>query len=63
MDERTGAEAVDELHAAGARLIFAAFAQARDSGREDWRRMTLAVLKNRILGLTDCDFSGALDWD
>lgn len=35
------------------RLIIRAFEQARDAGKIDWSRMTTAVLKNRILGLTE----------
>lgn len=33
-------------------LIEAAFEQARNAKKPDWRRMTTAVLKNRILALT-----------
>jgi hypothetical protein len=33
-------------------LIRSAFERARESGKPDWRRMSLAVLKNRILQLT-----------
>ncbi|WP_437589901.1 hypothetical protein [Sorangium sp. So ce1000] len=33
-------------------LIVAAFHQARDRGRPDWRHMTLGVLKNRMLQLS-----------
>ena len=33
-------------------LIQSAFAKARDSGRADWHRMSVAVLKNRLLDLT-----------
>jgi len=43
-------------HTEGTDLILAAFAQARTSGREDWRQMTVAVLKNRILSLTNRTF-------
>jgi hypothetical protein len=39
-----------------AQLIKAAFDQARDSGKPDWQRMTIAVLKNRLLTLTDGQF-------
>jgi hypothetical protein len=39
------------------RLIFRAFATARSSGQEDWRRMPVAVLKNRLLDLTDRGFN------
>lgn len=38
-------------------LIKAAFQQARDSGKLEWSRMTVAVLKNRLLELTNRDFS------
>lgn len=37
-------------------LIRSAYGQARASGRNDWATMTSAVLKNRILGLTDQEF-------
>lgn len=37
-------------------LIQAAFQRARESGKSDWHRMSLAVLKNRILQLTDHAF-------
>jgi len=40
----------------GRLLILAAFDAARRSGRADWRRMTLAVLKNRILSQTSRKF-------
>ena len=40
-------------------LIRQAFDQARASGKPDWRRMTTAVLKNRLLGLTDNSFDEA----
>jgi hypothetical protein len=45
----------------GARLIEAAFGVARSQGRDDWRTMTDAVLKNRILDLTDRGFHER-DW-
>jgi len=38
-------------------LIVRAFEAARDRGREDWRRMRLAVLKNRMLQLSGRTFS------
>ncbi len=38
-------------------LISAAFARARLAGKEDWSRMTLPVLKNRLLDLTGRKFS------
>jgi hypothetical protein len=37
-------------------LITLAFDEARRSGRPDWRTMTIAVLKNRLLKLTDRSF-------
>ncbi|WP_020379100.1 OST-HTH/LOTUS domain-containing protein [Candidatus Microthrix parvicella] len=37
-------------------LIVAAFEVARASGRQDWRRMTAAVLKNRLLQVTSHSF-------
>jgi hypothetical protein len=39
-----------------AELIKAAFQQARNAGKKDWYRMTTAVLKNRLLALTDGAF-------
>lgn len=39
------------------RLILRAFATARSSGQADWRRMPVAVLKNRLLDLTDRGFN------
>jgi hypothetical protein len=46
----------------GAReLVLRAFAAAKSSGRADWRRMTTAVLKNRLLDLTDRSFDEA-EW-
>lgn len=38
------------------RLVLQAFETARSSGRDDWRAMTVAVLKNRLLDLTDGAF-------
>src|SRR5947209_1662910 len=38
-------------------LIKAAFEAARGRGKLDWRRMTLGVLKNRLLQLTNRRFS------
>ena len=38
------------------KLILQAFETARSSGREDWEEMTVAVLKNRLLDLTDGAF-------
>ena len=43
----------------GKQLIIQAFRQARDSGKSDWYRMTTAVLKNRLLGITDRKFTEA----
>ncbi len=37
-------------------LLEQAFTQARQSGKRDWHRMTTAVLKNRLLQLTDRGF-------
>ena len=42
-------------------LVLRAFAAAKAAGRPDWRRMTTAVLKNRLLDLTDRAFDEA-DW-
>lgn len=38
-------------------MLIEAFAAARDSGREDWREMTHAVLKNRLLDATNRGFN------
>ena len=43
----------------GKQLIVQAFRQAKDSGKSDWYRMSTAVLKNRLLGLTDRKFTEA----
>jgi hypothetical protein len=51
---RQGA-ALDEFRA----LVRAAFEQAMSSGKPDWEQMTSAVLKNRLLNLTDREFSQA----
>lgn len=40
-------------------LIKKAFDKARESGRPDWHRMSVAVLKNRLLDLTDRTFREA----
>ena len=40
-------------------LIKRAFGQARASGKPDWYRMTTAVLKNRLLSLTERAFDEA----
>lgn len=50
-----------ELHERGARLIQEAFTLARDAGAPGWETMTTAVLKNRMLDLTDRTFKEA-DW-
>lgn len=52
---------VGDLRARGAELILAAFAKARESGKPEWQVMTTAVLKNRLLDLTDGAFQQA-DW-
>jgi hypothetical protein len=52
---------VDESHVRGAGLILRAFATARDAGKPEWRSMTTAVLKNRLLDLTHATFDEA-DW-
>ena len=46
-----------DLHDEGARLIVQAFERARAAGHENWERMTTAVLKNRLLDLTDRSFA------
>lgn len=38
-------------------LIASAFKAARDKGKPDWKKMKLAVLKNRLLQLTNHEFS------
>lgn len=43
----------------GAKVIQSAFDAARSSGRFDWWRMTVAVLKNRILDVTNRKFDEA----
>jgi hypothetical protein len=48
-----GAESEQRLR----RLIRDAFEAARRGGRADWQQMTIAVLKNRLLTLTDRQFS------
>jgi hypothetical protein len=49
------------MHERGAELIRSAFGRARESGSPTWGRMTNAVLKNRLLDLTDREFSEA-EW-
>ncbi|MGA5310455.1 hypothetical protein [Micromonospora taraxaci] len=46
-------EGLDEFRA----LVRAAFEQAANSGKPGWHEMTSAVLKNRLLNLTDRQFS------
>jgi hypothetical protein len=48
-EARVSDDAGNTLHKAGGQLIVDAFQAAQRSGRSDWARMTLAVLKNRIL--------------
>lgn len=43
---------VDEIRT----LVLAAFQSARQKGKPEWKRMTLAVLKNRLLQMTDGEF-------
>jgi len=45
-----------ESHDRGVELIRAAFERARQSGNSEWRSMTAAVLKNRLLDLTERTF-------
>lgn len=47
----------DDLKAEAADLVREAFDRARRSGKADWRRMTTAVLNNRLLQITDGEFS------
>jgi len=47
----TGDPEAAARRARGATLILAAFAAAKRRGRDDWQRMTVAVLKNRILAV------------
>jgi hypothetical protein len=48
-------EASDQLRRLKA-LVVEAFSQARNDGKPDWDRMTIAVLKNRLLQITDRKF-------
>src|SRR5262245_29507279 len=41
---------------AAATLVRRAFDRARSSGKEDWHRMTVPVLKNRLLLVTEGTF-------
>lgn len=41
------------------KVLEQAFVQARDAGKRDWNRMTIAVLKNRLLQLTARSFNEA----
>ncbi len=43
----------------GTQLIIQAFMQAKNSGKSDWYRMTTAVLKNRLLDVTNRKFTEA----
>ena len=49
-------ETIGELAPIGADLITRAFELAQAAGKPDWRRMSSAVLKNRILDLTERSF-------
>jgi hypothetical protein len=40
-------------------LVMRAYALALAGGREEWRRMSIAVLKNRLLDMTDREFDEA----
>lgn len=48
-------------HESGKKLIESAFEAARDAGSPEWRTMTTAVLKNRMLDLTERSFKES-DW-
>lgn len=50
-----------KTHEQGAQLIQRAFILARESGSAGWQTMTTAVLKNRLLDLTDREFKET-DW-
>jgi hypothetical protein len=53
-----GQSSGDDLHLDELRqLILSAFEEARDSGKSDWESMRSAVLKNRLLQLTNREFS------
>ncbi|MGH4014188.1 MAG: OST-HTH/LOTUS domain-containing protein [Pseudonocardiaceae bacterium] len=52
----TGAATSSGALERGRSLVFAAFDEARASGREDWNQMTTAVLKNRLLNSTNREF-------
>lgn len=45
------------MHEDAVNLLRRAFEAARRSGKPDWRRMTIAVLKNRLLTLSQGKFS------
>jgi hypothetical protein len=47
----------DEALSRARALVLDAFARARQAGKANWTVMTTAVLKNRLLDLTDRDFS------
>ena len=53
MEDRSWLEHLDR----GRTLVMAAFEQARASGRVDWAEMTVAVLKNRLLTITNRSFN------
>lgn len=54
----SGQDEVDSAGLEGFRdLVRAAFERARAAGKDDWRSMTTAVLKNRLLDLTGRSFS------
>ncbi|HUX86151.1 MAG TPA: hypothetical protein VNF73_14700 [Candidatus Saccharimonadales bacterium] len=55
------ADARNDAQDAGRELIRRAFEQARAKGKDDWREMTTAVLKNRLLALTSGTFKEQ-DW-
>lgn len=52
----SGSSLEEETRAEGAKLIRSAFDAARASGRLDWWRMSVAVLKNRLLDATERTF-------
>ncbi|MEO6194690.1 MAG: hypothetical protein ABIS20_16890 [Thermoanaerobaculia bacterium] len=45
------------MHKEAERLVLQAFEAARLAGKKDWRRMTTAVLKNRLLQITEGSFA------
>lgn len=52
MDEMSDPRSVEEARS----LVLAAFRRARRTGKDDWYRMRTAVLKNRLLDVTDRKF-------